>query len=173
MDGSYLIITWVLPGSPGHAIVHLYERVLPVGEDPAFDNAFDRFRAGDADYRDAHFKFINKIVHGPQMVMSSVSQFGGEKPGLIGKKLTIQHNEGANYLEIDMDVSSSSFAKMLQGVILKEFANIALKYVFIIEGQEEDELPERVLGGCFMQKCMINECALKLSVKSGDGLIVP
>ena len=102
--------------------------------------------------------------------------------------------------------------------------------MFIIEGQEEDELPERVLGGsvqgqghrvglrwlfhaytkhiyeftewllsefvivmhmmpsghmvnesslsyssggCFMQKCMINECALKLSVKSGDGLIVP
>ena len=83
MDGSYLIITWVLPGSPGHAIVHLYERVLPVGEDPAFDNAFDRFRAGDADYRDAHFKFINKIVHGPQMVMSSVSQYVALLPAML------------------------------------------------------------------------------------------
>lgn len=63
---------------------------------------------------------------------------------------------------------------MLQGVIVKEFANVALKYAFVLEGQHRDELPERMLGGCFIARAVLKDVALKLSTK-GDtiGEIIP
>lgn len=100
-DQSFMIVVWVLPGSPGHAIVHLYERTLALGEDPVWEHAWGKFRNGNPAYRDHRFKLLTQILDGPKLVMSAVSKFGGEKPVIIGKKLKLQHFTGPNYVEIE------------------------------------------------------------------------
>ena len=100
-DQSFMVVVWILPGSPGHAIVHLYERVLAAEDDPVWDESWERFRSGTPAYRDSRVKLLTKIMDGPKMVMSAVSKLGGEKPVVIGKKLKLHHFTGPNYVEIE------------------------------------------------------------------------
>ena len=41
----------------------------------------------------------------------------GDRPVILGKKLSLKHFDGPNYIEVDIDVSSSWAARMLQGVL--------------------------------------------------------
>lgn len=69
-----------------------------------------------------------------------------KKPALIAQKLTHTWLRGDNYLEIDCDVSSSKLASMLCGSCQRIAKKFVIDLAFLIEGQNADELPERVLG---------------------------
>lgn len=48
-----------------------------------------RFIDGDDEFRNSRFKFCCKLVHAPWLVTAAVSNLGGERPAIIGKKLTV------------------------------------------------------------------------------------
>jgi len=91
-------------------------------------------------------KFCAKLLVAPSLVKSTASKLGGERPVIICKKLNSKFHRGDNYLEINMDVGSSKIASMMNSTILKACSKIVVEESWILEGQEEDELPERVLG---------------------------
>lgn len=51
---------------------------------------------------------------------------------------------------------------MLKGVVFKCCESIVIDYSFFIEGQNEDELPERLLGAMRFDHCNHNEITYQL-----------
>ena len=71
----------------------------------------------------------------------------GQKPAIIGKALTTTYHEAKNqYLEVDIDVNSSRIAQFMMGVVKGAAKDFVIDIGFLIESQEEDELPEMLLG---------------------------
>ena len=64
--------------------------------------------------------------------------------------------EGDGFLEIDMDVGSSNIASSLNGVVSRASKGLVVDKCWLIEGQQEDELPERVLCKC--KQCLCRRC---------------
>ena len=91
---------------------------------------------------------IKKVPHirdGPWIVRSAVPN----KPALIGKKLTHRYfrsNVGAGYLELDIDISSSSIANRLTQLAIGYSTALVVDLGFTLEGRNSEELPEEILG---------------------------
>jgi hypothetical protein len=72
----------------------------------------------------------------------------GNKPALIGKILTTYHRDVENrWFEVCVDVGSSKVAGAMMGAVKGFASTLTLQLGFLIEGQCEDDLPERMLGG--------------------------
>lgn len=61
----FMIVARICPTTPKLTCVHVTRRVLPRGEDEAFDRLFDRFVRGDEAYRNRRFKYMAKIAQAP------------------------------------------------------------------------------------------------------------
>lgn len=90
-------------------------------------------------------KFMAHIKEANPALKRSVNLLGGERPAIIGKKLTTAFTVGDGFLEIDMDVGSSNIASSLNGVVSRASKALVVDKCWLIEGQADDELPERVL----------------------------
>lgn len=145
--GFFVICAYLLPGHPTSAAVQVFRRVLPEGEDAAFDNAFSRFVKGDDEYRNDHLKQLAQLENMSWILRSALSGLGGLRPVIIGRRLSTFHYTGPNYIEFDLDVASSSVASMLRGLIVRSAASLLIDVGWLIEGQEADELPERLMCG--------------------------
>lgn len=144
-ENEYFIVNWLVPGH--YTCVNLYVRTLKVGEDAEFDNIYTKFREGDSKFRSDRFKYIPELLEAPSMVKSTVNaMLGGLRPVLIGNKLTCHHFTGKNYVEVDVDTGSSRIVSAAAGILVKGFAGIVANTGFLIEGRDESELPERMLG---------------------------
>ncbi|CAN0899587.1 Protein ENHANCED DISEASE RESISTANCE 2-like [Linum grandiflorum] len=85
-----------------------------------------KFLHGDDAYRNQRFKIVNRIVKGPA--------------------LTCNYHRGPNYLEIDVDIGSSAIATAILHVALGCVTSVKIDMGFVVEAQEEEELPERLIG---------------------------
>lgn len=145
----YLVFCFMFKGifSSEYTLVQqIFKRQGPsAGQDAALERSMKRFLLGNDKYKSDRLKFMCHVVEAPSAILSTVRGLGGERPVLIGKKLTTQYFHGKNYLEIDMDVSSSMIASTLNSTILSASAASILDYSWLLEAQEEDELPERIL----------------------------
>ena len=116
----YLVICWMFASLWGtdHTLVQfVFKRNGPSkGVDTAVDAAVARFMANSDDGKNEQFKYIFRVIEGPFMMTSVVSSLGGERPVLIGRRLSTRYFKGKNYLEIDMDVGSNYIASMLNSV---------------------------------------------------------
>lgn len=114
-------------------------RSLPEG----FPQLARKFFLGDnKEFRDERFKLIPRISEGPFIVRKSV----GSKPAILGKKLTQRYFKGENVLELDLDVGSSTIAHRLLQLSLGYSKLLTVDMAFVLEGQDEKELPEQVVG---------------------------
>lgn len=162
---KYLIICWLFSSMwKEHTCVqHVFRRRLPAnGASPSLDASFKRFVNGDDETRNSMFKYIFKMVDAPAMMQSAVSNLGGERPVIIGKKLTTTYHRGKNYMEVDMDVGSSTVASMLNSIILKSINSTVMDCAWLMEGQKEEELPERVLAAVRWNWCAPDQCTVWL-----------
>ena len=106
LDGlpSFLVICWFFSNFFGteHTIVqHIFRRTAkPRGEDPHLDAAVKRFMAADDHGKNEQLKYMFKIVDGPSVLKTTVATLGGERPVLIGRRLTTSYFRGRNYLEV-------------------------------------------------------------------------
>jgi len=145
----FVVVNWLIDSITGGSatiVNHVFRRVGGPSCDPAVDAAMRRFLAGTEEVRNSMFKFSFRMVDGPGVVKRAIFMMGGERPVLIGNnKLTTWYHRGPNYLEIDMDVSSSRAASLISGTILGNVGRLVMDLAWILEAARKEELPERVL----------------------------
>ena len=108
-----------------------------------------RFLMQDQKYKNERLKIVPIVIDGPWMVRSVV----GGKPAIIGNKLPVVYNyepgsDGKElYLEADLDIASSQAARGILSVVRSYTQILTLNLGFVVQGNEEDELPEQMLVG--------------------------
>ncbi|KAK9273247.1 hypothetical protein L1049_018054 [Liquidambar formosana] len=128
-----------VPGRDNHSAVFYF-----AAEDPILPGSLlYRFINGDDAFRNSRFKIVNRIVRGPWIVKAAV---GNHSACLLGKALTCNYHRGSNYLEIDVDISSSAIANAILHLALGYVTSVTIDMGFLVEAQAEDELPERLIG---------------------------
>lgn len=128
-------------------IICVSKRVVPVGQDPAFDRAWTRYKDGSAKDKDLRMKYLPRLTTAPWMLKTSIDTLGGQRPVIMGKGyLEQQHTVGPNYTELVVDISSSAVANKIAGLALGGMTGLVIDEAFVVEAKDEDELPERVLA---------------------------
>ncbi|XP_010247449.1 PREDICTED: protein ENHANCED DISEASE RESISTANCE 2-like [Nelumbo nucifera] len=128
-----------VPGREHHSAVFYFaaDEPIPVG------SLFYRFIHGDDAFRNQRFKIVNRIVKGPWIVKAAVGNYAA---CLLGKALTCNYHRGENYLEIDVDIGSSTLASAILHLALGYVTAVTIDMGFLVEAQTEEELPEKLLG---------------------------
>ncbi|KAI3725040.1 hypothetical protein L1987_64813 [Smallanthus sonchifolius] len=120
-----LVMNLQVPAKPNYSLVLYFASDKPVVKDSLLGRFIDETNT----FRDSRFKLIPSIVEGYWMVKRAV----GSKACLLGKAVSCNYLRQDNFLEIDVDIGSSSVARNV--------INIVLGY-----GKEQEELPEYILG---------------------------
>jgi len=156
-DRKFVVLNWQLPASPPFSFVVYY--VFPTEEEIADLDLSDedretrrkamalleKFMSDEVtdEWRNNRFKLIPQIVEGPWLVRKATPS---NIPALIGNKLTTTYHRGANYIEVDVDITSSSAANAIWGLISKTLSSLVIDLAFLIQGNNIDELPEALFG---------------------------
>lgn len=166
-DGKeWLIINYLVPGTVPLQVVCLYtasKEALDVlydlavppsgGASPTggakgehvyaegWKNSLKRFWNADKAYCDERFKLIPNVVEGPWPLKMAI----GSKPALTGTKLEQTYFRGPGYFEVDIDIASSSVASNILSLVRDGSKRLTLDIAITIQGNSEDELPERIL----------------------------
>ena len=116
------------------------------GYPPGYVKLLRSFFFGESDdFRNDRFKMVPQIQDGPWIVRNAVPN----KPALIGRKLIHRYfrsTAGAGYLELNMDISSSSIANRLTQLAIGYSTALVVDLGFTLEGRTPEELPEEILG---------------------------
>ncbi|CAI0376575.1 unnamed protein product [Linum tenue] len=163
-----LAVNLQVPGKDQHSAVFYFASPdpLPTG------SLLHRFVNGDDEYRNQRFKIVNRIVKGPWLVRKTVGNYSA---CLLGKALTCNYHRGANYLEIDVDIGSSAIATAILHLALGCVTSVTIDMGFLVEAQEEEELPERLIGAvrvCQMEmsSAAVVEAAAATTAVVGRGI---
>nr|PNR33495.1 hypothetical protein PHYPA_025439 [Physcomitrium patens] len=139
-DPFFFIINIQVPGSTTYSLALYYMITQPLSDFLILEN----FVRGDDRHRNASFKLIPHIAKGPWIVKQSV----GKTACLIGEALEITYHTDKNYIELDVDIGSSSVAKGVVNLVLGYLSNLVIELAFLIQANTEEELPEYLLGTC-------------------------
>ncbi|XP_057997994.1 protein ENHANCED DISEASE RESISTANCE 2-like [Hevea brasiliensis] len=133
-----LVINLQIPGKPNYCLVLYYAAERPVNK----SSLLSKFVDGTDMFRDSRFKLIPSIIEGYWMVKRAV----GTKACLLGKAVSCKYLRQDNFLEIDVDIGSSSVARSVIGLVLGYVTSLVVDLAILIEAKEEAELPEYILG---------------------------
>ncbi|XP_021634839.1 protein ENHANCED DISEASE RESISTANCE 2 isoform X2 [Manihot esculenta] len=133
-----LVINLQIPAKPNYSLVLYYAAERPVNK----SSLLGKFVDGTDMFRDSRFKLIPSIIEGYWMVKRAV----GTKACLLGKAVTCKYLRQDNFLEIDVDIGSSSVARSVIGLVLGYVTSLVVDLAILIEAKEEEELPEYILG---------------------------
>lgn len=133
-----LVINLQVPATPNYSLVFYFGAPKQIRK----GSLLDRFVNGSDAYRDSRFKLIPRIVEGYWFVKRAV----GTKACLLGKAVTCRYLRQENFLEIDVDIGSSSVARSIINLVLGHITNLVVDMAILIEGRDEAELPEYLLG---------------------------
>lgn len=95
-----------------------------------------------SDFRNQRFKLIPLMLEGPWVVLAAVKS----QPALLGRKVVQRYFRGDNYMEIDVYVGSSIIASQIVGICRGYAKHFTCNIGIMIQGESEDELPERMLA---------------------------
>lgn len=154
-DDFFFISVRNVPGNPKVAFITIAkkknleafaENEKDLQEISNFESLFEKYLAGDDNFRNQRLKYIPKLDNAPWAILTSVRMMGGEKPVLQGNGYLKQlHFKGANYYEVDVDIGSSYMARQIAGSVTKYSNLFKVSECFAIEAREVAELPERAL----------------------------
>ncbi|KAK9280269.1 hypothetical protein L1049_013957 [Liquidambar formosana] len=136
----FFIVNIQVPGSTTYSLALYYMMNTPVEDAPLLES----FIKGDDAYRNSRFKLIPYISKGSWIVKQSV----GKKACLVGQALEINYFHGKNYLELGIDIGSSTVARGVVSLVLGYLNNLVIEMAFLIQANTEEELPEYLLGTC-------------------------
>ncbi|CAN0268628.1 unnamed protein product [Ectocarpus sp. 12 AP-2014] len=94
------------------------------------------------DFRNQRFKLIPSVVSGPFIVRKAV----GNKPALLGRKVSQRYFRGPGYVETDVDVGSSMIAEKIVSLCRGYAKALTVELGICLEGRCDKELPETVMG---------------------------
>ena len=101
-------------------------------------------------------KIIPNLVSGGGWVAKKTV---GNKPAIVGKVLKLARFVGPGYVEINIDLEVSMMAKHILSVCTPISQRLVIDVAFVIEGQQESELPERLLGGVRIHRINVDTAA--------------
>lgn len=102
-----------------------------------------RFLEGSIEEQKNAFKVIACVEKGPWLVRRAATK----KPVLVGKQLKMETRyEPGQFFEVTIDVSSGKAEQMTVGMVMKALSRVELVLGMMIEGKQEDELPETLLA---------------------------
>ncbi|GLT85395.1 hypothetical protein SLE2022_035860 [Rubroshorea leprosula] len=143
-----LVINLQVPAKPNYSLVLYYASERPVNK----SSLLGKFVDGTDMFRDSRFKLIPSIVEGYWMVKRAV----GTKACLLGKAVTCKYFRQDNFLEVDVDIGSSSVARSVIGLVLGYVTSLVVDLAILIEAKEEGELPEYILGTVRLNKLQLD-----------------
>jgi hypothetical protein len=165
-----LVSTWAAPmnvaeQSPDQLIAQFEEQQGPCPDSvAAFFKNFTSFIKGDGPEADAQrnkrFKLIPCVVQGSWLIKQSV----GTTPVILGQKLTTKYcrgktDSGADYFEVDVDIGSSSVAASITNLVCGATRSLTLDMGVLLEGREEEHLPEQLIGTIRLAKLDLRTAA--------------
>ncbi|KAG4932826.1 hypothetical protein JHK87_046828 [Glycine soja] len=150
-----LVINLQVPAKPNYSLVLYYAADRPINK----NSLLAKFVDGSDAFRDSRFKLIPSIVEGYWMVKRAV----GTKACLLGKAVTCKYFRQDNFLEIDVDIGSSSVARSVIGLVLGYVTSLVVDLAILIQANEEVELPEYILGTVRLNRLKL-ESAVPLEV---------
>ncbi|VAH16403.1 unnamed protein product [Triticum turgidum subsp. durum] len=136
----FFIVNIQVPGSTTYSLALYYMMDTPLEKVPLLE----RFVNGDDTFRNSRFKLIPYISKGSWIVKQSV----GKKACLVGQALEINYFRGSNYLELGVDIGSSTVARGVVSLVLGYLNNLVIEMAFLVQGNTQEELPEFLLGTC-------------------------
>eukprot|EP00775_Hariotina_reticulata_P012050 gene12050-12192_t len=166
----------MVPGPPTVCCVFVFgsdshpDALGPPPDDPEetdwepFDFLMSRFIHGDDDERRSLFKMIPRIAEGSWVIKQSV----GTTPVIIGRKLTTSFHITSKYVEVAVDVGSSTTAAYVTGMVRGGAKSLVIDLGVLLEGQHTWELPEQLLGAV-----RVNKLDLSAASKLDDSREVP
>ena len=102
-----------------------------------------RFFFGEDDsFRDRTFKLIPTIIEGNFVVKKAV----GSTPAIMGTKLAQHYVQNDRFFEVILDRGSSSVATGVIRLSLGYAKTLVVDMGFLLEGDAEEYLPERIFG---------------------------
>ena len=135
------------------------------------DRTLARFLANNDAYKNQRLKIVPVVVDGPWIVR----QVAGGKPAIVGTKMPIHYHYSpgttgattttpptphstdgnppdpswiAPCLEADLDIAASAAARSILAVARTYTNVLTIDLGFVIQANQEDELPEQMLGAC-------------------------
>ncbi|XP_031121630.1 protein ENHANCED DISEASE RESISTANCE 2-like [Ipomoea triloba] len=136
-----LAVNLQVPGREHHSAVFYFATRDDAPLEPG--SLLYRFVNGDDAYRNSRFKIVNRIVKGPWIVKAAVGNYSA---CILGRALNCYYHRGPNYLEIDVDNSSSAIASAILHLALGYVRSVTIDMGFLVESQSEEELPEKLFG---------------------------
>ncbi|XP_077234809.1 protein ENHANCED DISEASE RESISTANCE 2-like isoform X2 [Tasmannia lanceolata] len=132
-----LAINLQVPGSTHYSMVFYFvTKYLVPG------SLLQRFVDGDDEFRNSRLKLIPSVPKGSWIVRQSV----GSTPCLLGKAVDCNYIRGPKYLEIDVDIGSSTVANGVLGLVCGVITTLVVDMAFLVQANTYDELPERLIG---------------------------
>lgn len=148
----FFIVNIQVPGSTTYSLAFYYMTSIPLEDVPLLQ----KFVEGDDAYRNSRFKLIPYISKGSWIVKQSV----GKKACLVGQALEINYFRGKNYIELGIDIGSSTVARGVVSLVLGYLNNLVIELAFLIQANTEEELPEQLLGTCRLNHLDVSKAVL-------------
>ncbi|EEF42459.1 protein ENHANCED DISEASE RESISTANCE 2 [Ricinus communis] len=126
-----------VPGSTHYSMVFYFvtKELIP-------GSLLQRFVDGDDEFRNSRFKLIPSVPKGSWIVRQSV----GSTPCLLGKAVDCNYIRGPKYLEVDVDIGSSTVANGVLGLVIGVITTLVVDMAFLVQANTTEELPERLIG---------------------------
>uniref|UniRef100_A0A7N0UZG8 APOSTART n=1 Tax=Kalanchoe fedtschenkoi TaxID=63787 RepID=A0A7N0UZG8_KALFE len=132
-----IVVNLQVPASVHYSMVFYF-----VTKELAPGSLLQRFVDGDDEFRNSRMKLIPSVPKGSWIVRQSV----GSTPCLLGKAVDCTYIRGPGYLEIDVDIGSSTVANGVLGLVIGVITSLVVDMAFLVQGNTPEELPERLIG---------------------------
>jgi len=150
-----LVINFIIPGGM-NTVMHykIPSKTEKYGNSQAV-KMLRHFMSDDVndEYRNDKLKLIPSVVEGGWIVKRGV----GNKPAIIGRKITTTYHKGNGFYEIMIDVGSSKVAGAIMGLVKGYTASLVIDLAFVLESHTDAELPEQILGSTRFYRPDCNE----------------
>jgi hypothetical protein len=143
-DGRFLFIqNWVFPPFQALIVSAVDLKAAWLKEDTPQARCWHRFLGESQEDQKKSFKVLAYVEKGPWLVQRAVPK----KPVLVGKQLKMStHHEPGKYIQVTLDVAGGGKAdQMAVSMVMKSLSRLQLVLAMLIEGKQEEELPETLL----------------------------
>lgn len=101
---------------------------------------FEKFRSADDAFRNSRFKVV-PCIHKGSFAVKAVM---GERPCLVANSMKTHYFCGKTYIECDIDLASCSHSRIQS--LISDLPSMHISIAFVVQAQDEVELPEAILG---------------------------
>lgn len=154
----------------------------PLTGSETVNKVLQKFIGGSEEVKNDYFKIIPSVIKGNWILSKLVT----EKPCILCRKISTNwyqdFSPSGNYIEANLNLNSNPMATGILRMTKKYVDSVVIDMAFLLEGKEEDQLPEEILfvvrlnrmtldKGVHLDKLKMEEQKASLLVQSNDAKI--